>query len=236
VSFRDQLIATLRAISAVLEEPGVLVVGSEVPNLLETGAASTLVVSQDVDIGVPLSAHAAVKARLSQLTAFNQSPEEPSVLIPTEPALIEVNFLGIDAAAEIGDAYVLEDDQLPLMVFGALRLLHAGEPLALEGLRIPLPRPAGLILEKLLTDRTGEKGDRDLLVALGLLLVSGEADLAELETDYAKLPADLRHGVRSNLTLLSLVEPRPQMPDPEPERARVARLLGRLEAVEEPGS
>jgi hypothetical protein len=105
VSFRDQLIATLRAISPVLEEPGVLVVGSEVPNLLETGAASTLVVSQDVDIGIP-----------------------------------------------------------------------------------------------------------------------------------ANLPADLRHGVRSNLTLLSLVETRPQMPDPEPERARVARLLGRLEAVEESGS
>jgi hypothetical protein len=34
----------LRLIRPVLEAPGILVVGSEVPNLLEPGAASTLVV------------------------------------------------------------------------------------------------------------------------------------------------------------------------------------------------
>jgi hypothetical protein len=37
-----------------VNEPGVLIVGSEVPNLLQPGAASTLVVSQDVDLAVPL--------------------------------------------------------------------------------------------------------------------------------------------------------------------------------------
>jgi hypothetical protein len=35
VEFRDRLLATIRAARAVLEAPGVLVVGSEVPNLLE---------------------------------------------------------------------------------------------------------------------------------------------------------------------------------------------------------
>jgi len=50
VTFRDRLIATIRAARPALESPGVMVVGSEVPNLSETGAASTLVVSQDLDI------------------------------------------------------------------------------------------------------------------------------------------------------------------------------------------
>jgi hypothetical protein len=46
VTFRERLVATIRAARPVLETEGVLVVGSEVPNLLEPGAASTLVVSQ----------------------------------------------------------------------------------------------------------------------------------------------------------------------------------------------
>jgi hypothetical protein len=35
VTFRDRLLATLRAVESILEVPGVLVAGSEVPNLLE---------------------------------------------------------------------------------------------------------------------------------------------------------------------------------------------------------
>jgi len=64
MTFRDRLLATIGASRAVLEEPGVLVVGSEVPNLLEAGAAATLVVSQDLDIGVPVDCHGAVKRHL----------------------------------------------------------------------------------------------------------------------------------------------------------------------------
>jgi methyl coenzyme M reductase subunit D len=45
VTFRDRLLATLRAVEPILEVPGVLVAGSEVPNLLEAGAAATLVVA-----------------------------------------------------------------------------------------------------------------------------------------------------------------------------------------------
>jgi len=41
VTFRDRLIATIRAARPVLESPGVLVIGSEVPNLLDRGAAAT---------------------------------------------------------------------------------------------------------------------------------------------------------------------------------------------------
>jgi hypothetical protein len=44
VIFRDRLFATIRAARPVLEVPDVLIVGSEVPNLLEPDAASTLVV------------------------------------------------------------------------------------------------------------------------------------------------------------------------------------------------
>jgi hypothetical protein len=39
VSFRDRLLATLRAARPILGAPGVLVIGSEVPNLLQPGAA-----------------------------------------------------------------------------------------------------------------------------------------------------------------------------------------------------
>ena len=79
MSFRDRLIATIRAARPVLEADGVLVVGSEVPNLLEPGAVATLVVSQALDVGVPVDRHAAVKERLNDLREFEPSAEEPSV-------------------------------------------------------------------------------------------------------------------------------------------------------------
>jgi hypothetical protein len=232
VAFRDRLLATLRAAAPLFEEPGVMVIGSEVPNLLQPGVAATLVVSQDVDIGVPLHAHAGVKARIAHLAAFRPHIEEPSVLVPQEPDLIELNLVGIDAQAEIGDAYVVEDHVLPLLVFGALRLISAGDPVVIAGVSVPVPRIAGLVLEKLLTDRTGEKGDRDLLVALGLLMVASADDHRDLESEYLALDAESRHAVRSNLTVLALMDKRPDMPDPRPERGRIARVLRSLEALE----
>ena len=63
LEFRTRLLRTLHAIEPILREEGVLVAGSEVPNLLEPGAGATLVVSQDVDIVVPIEHHAAVKAK-----------------------------------------------------------------------------------------------------------------------------------------------------------------------------
>lgn len=216
----------------LLEEPGILIVGSEVPNLLQPGAASTLVVSQGVDVGVLVERHAAVKRRVGALSTFRPSPEEPSVLVPVTADLLEVNFVGMDPARGPTDTYLLEDPQLPLMVFGPLSLVKAAPPVEIEGVRLPLPRPAGLILEKLVTDRTGEKGDRDLLVVLGLLVTTGPDDLLELDTAYRALEPDLRHAARSNLTILSLMAPRSGMPDPRPERARIATLLRRLETGE----
>jgi hypothetical protein len=229
VAFRDRLFATLRSMRPLLEEPGVLIVGSEVPNLLQPGGASTLVVSRDVDVGVLVDCHGAIKRLAGELSGFHPSPEEPSVLLPEAGELLEMNFVGIDPARDPTETYLLEDPQLPLMVFGPLSLVKAGPLVEVEDLRLPLPRPAGLILEKLVTDRTGEKGDRDLLVALGLLMTSSQDDLVELEATYRALPAELRHAARSNLTVLSLLAPRPGMPDPRPERARVVELLRRLE-------
>jgi hypothetical protein len=233
VTFRDRLLSTLRAIEPVLREPGVLVVGSEVPNLLEHDAASTLVVSEDVDIAVPIAAHAAVKQQLARIAAFTPAPEEPSVRLPIDPNLIEINFVGMDPdLSRAGETYVFEDPELPLLVFGNLAFLRVGRTVEVEGATVPLPAVAGLLLEKLVTDRSGEKGDRDLLVVLGLLLVASPDDLDELVQIYARLAPDLRFAIRSNLTMLSLLEPRPGMPDPRPERARIAALLERLEASE----
>ena len=116
-----------------------------------------------------------------------------------------------------------------MVVFGALSLVSPGLELHLAGTRLRLPRVAGLLLEKLVTDRTGEKGERDLLVALGLLMTAMPEDLDELDTAYRRLRPELRHVVVSNLTILSLLEARPGMPDPGPRRGDVAALLRRLE-------
>ena len=232
VTFRDRLIATIRAARPVLESPGVLVVGSEVPNLLEAGAAATLVVSQDLDVGVPVDAHAPLRARLEELHEFEPSGDEPSVWTPRTAGLLELNFVGIDPGQDPAEAYVLDDDRLPLLVFGALSLVSRGAEVEIAGTRLTLPRPAGLLLEKLVTDRTGEKGERDLLVALGVLEASTSGDVDELERLYRRLRPELRHAVRSNLTILSLLAPRSGMPDPEPRRAEVAALLRRLTAAD----
>ena len=234
MTFRDRLLGTIRAARPVLEHPGVLVVGSEVPNLLEPGAAATLVVSQDLDVGVPVDRHAGVKQRLPDLLVdFQPSSDEPSVWVPRSPDLLEVNFVGMDPTQDPADAYVLDDDRLPLLVFGALSLVLPGAEIELAGTCVRVPRPAGLLLEKLVSDRTGEKGERDLLVALGLLMTAAPGDIDELEAAYRSLRSELRHAVRSNLTLLSLVEPRVGMPDPRPQRAAVAALLRRLEGCNE---
>jgi hypothetical protein len=232
VRFRDRLLATLRAVQPVLDVPGVLVAGSEVPNLLEANAAATLVVSQDVDLAIPVAAHEAVKSRLDRITRLVPSSDELSVWVPRldAPELIEVNFIGLDPGiVEPIDTYEKADHRLPLMVFGPLSLLTAGSVVEIDGLRIPLPQPAGLALEKLVSDRTGEKGDRDLLVVAGLLATMAPADFDQLERTYLGLPAELRHQVRSSLSILSLLDARPGMPDPRPHRPAVDALLRRLE-------
>lgn len=82
MTFRDRLFATVAAARAVIEEPGVLIVGFEVPNFLEPGSASTLTVSQDLDIGIPIDRHAAVKSRPGGLQDCRPSADEPSVRLP----------------------------------------------------------------------------------------------------------------------------------------------------------
>ena len=94
MTFRDKLIGTLRLLQPILEEPGVLVIGSEVPNLLQPDAASTLVVSQDVDLGLPVDRVQAIKKRLREIEGLRPSADEPSVYVPTSRGLIEANFLG----------------------------------------------------------------------------------------------------------------------------------------------
>ena len=207
-----------------------MVVGSEVPNLLEGGAAATLVVSQDVDIAVPVDRVPAIKIRLRKVDGLAPSADEPSVYVPSSPGLIEANFLGLDSRIrDASETYVLDDPDLPLMVFGPLGLLRPGESVEIEGLRVPLPRTADLIVEKLLTDRTGEKGVRDLLVVAGLIAVARPVDLEEVVTVATTLGAEARHAIRSSLTVLSLMDGRPAMPDPKPMRQTVQRLLTQIE-------
>lgn len=66
--------------------------GSEVPNLLEPDAASTLVISLDLDIGVPVDRHSLVREGLNGLLEFDASSDEPSVWIPRTPGLLETGM------------------------------------------------------------------------------------------------------------------------------------------------
>jgi len=208
-----------------------MVIGSEVPNLLQGKAASTLVVSKDVDIAVPVQCHAAIKTHLDRVTGLRASHDEPSVWVPDTPELIEANFVGLDRSIlNVTDSYILQDSDLPLMVFGQLSLLEPAEPIAIEGLLVPVPQPAGLLLEKLISERSAIKGERDLLVVMGLLLTCSPVDLQQLRLRYGTLPAEMQHAICSNLSLLSLMEPLTDMPDPRPHRKQIAELLTQLEA------
>jgi len=233
VDFRQRLLATLRAAEPVLAVPGVLVIGSELPNLWEPGLASSLVVSEDVDVGVPISAHAEVEARLSELPHFTASEHEPSVWLPRTEGLLELNFVGLpEPGTALSDVIPVEGAQLSMLVFGTLGLLRPGRSLELDGMVIPVPARAGGMLEKLVSERSGLKGDRDLLVVLGILMNADETDMKQLSEAYAGLPDELRHSARTNVTLLSLLEPVAGMPDPRTQRERVHALLRRLEDVD----
>ena len=151
---------------------------------------------------------------------------------PRSLRLLELDFVGVDASQDPPEAYVFEDDQLPLLVFGALSLVEPGAELDIEGSRIRVPRVAGLLLEKLVTDRTGEKGNRDLLVALGLLMTAASAELDEFVGAYGRLRPDLRHAVRSNFTLLSLIDAEGRDAGPAPAASRRRATAA---AVEERG-
>lgn len=213
----------------VLAVPGVMVGGSQVPNLLQPDVAATLVVSQDVDLVVPVGAHEQVLEALTHVAGYRPSSAEPSVWLPDDPARLEINFIGRDPnLRETSESYVLEHATLPLLVFGLLSFLREGRVIDAAGTRVPLPRPAGLLLEKLLTERSGLKGDRDLLVALGLLIQCSRLDLDELVGLYRQLPAEAGSMVLGNLAVLSLMQPLPGMPDPIQGRSEVERLVAEL--------
>lgn len=230
--FRDRLLASIRAMQPIVEIPGVMVGGSQVPNLLEPDAAATLVVSQDIDLVIPVARHSEVKKALEALRGYTPSSDEPSVWLPDDEQLLEINFIGIDPSLrDSSDTYVLEDERLPLLVFGLLSRLREGMLLHVGDVRVRLPRPAGLMIEKLMTERAGLKGQRDLLVALGLLLVSSRGDVEEVAEQYAQLSDEGKRTVIGSLAILSLMASIPDMPDPARKREEIASLMERLEAV-----
>ena len=233
MDFRTRLIRTLEAAEALLKVPGVIVIGSVVPNLLQAEGAPALVISEDVDLGVPISRHHELREALDRLQDFEASSTEPSVWLPRREELIEVNLVGMVTSQEkISDVWILEDPDLPLLVFGTLSLLQPGRIVEIENLRVPLAEPAGLFLEKLLTERSQHKGARDLLVAAALMQVMSNEDWKFVEAHYLCLPKDLAHHIRSNLSILSLMEGVKGMPDPAQQRTMIAELLSRLEELE----
>ncbi|TVQ21596.1 MAG: hypothetical protein EA382_13360 [Spirochaetaceae bacterium] len=230
MEFRERLIRTLHALEPILRVPGVMVGGSEVPNLLEPDARSSLVVSQDVDIIVPIEAHGLVRDRSRSIPGFRRSAEEPTILEPVDTALLEVNFIGMPRKDDdSGRTFLYEDTELPLIVFSRLTLLRGGTTVSVDGLDVPVPRVAGLLVEKLLTDRSGLKGDRDLLVALGLFMVATADDRDEFAQICDGLSESDRRSVISGLTTLSLLPPQPGMPDPSPRREMIAEIVRGVE-------
>lgn len=234
VTFRSRLLATIEASRPLLDLPGAMIVGSQVPNLLEPGAASTLVVSLDLDIAVSVSDLAEVVRLLAGLDSFRPSPEEPSVLVPRQPELLEINLLGSDPMLlDPLDAYQASHEALPLLVFGGLALLAPAEQVMVDGRTVPVARSAGLLIEKLLTDRSGEKGERDLMVALASTLVGGPDDRREAVRLYRSLTPDHRYSIRANLALLALLPSREGLPEPVRHRGIIVELLEQLEETEQ---
>lgn len=230
--FRDRVLASLTSMRPVLEVPGVMVGGSQVPNLLEPDAASTLIVSQDVDLIVPVTSHREVIKALDRIHDYTPSSDEPSVWIPNDSTRLEINFIGMDREIrESSDSYMIDDTVLPLLVFGLLSHLQEGRAIDVDGLEVQLPRPAGLFIEKLRSERSGLKGERDLLVALGLLGLMSGTDLEECLELIRALNVEQRNSILVNLTVLSLMKAIPGMPDPVEGRADVAALIRRLETL-----
>jgi cell division protein ZapA (FtsZ GTPase activity inhibitor) len=97
--------------------------------------------------------------------------------------------------------------------------------------RVAALTPAVESAMRQLTERTGEKGDRDLLVVLGLLLTASEDDVDELAALSGELPEDLRQALLSNLTVISLMDPVTAMPDPTAHRQMIKNLIERLDAT-----
>ena len=64
----------------------------------------------------------------------------------------------------------------------------------------------------------------------GVLVAGSEVPnlLDLLVRSHRRLSAELRHQVRSNLSILSLLGLRPGMPDPRPQRSTIDALLEHL--------
>ena len=67
----------------------------------------------------------------------------------------------------------------------------------------------------------------------GLLTTASAGAIDELVTLVCTLSPESRHTVRGSLTLLSLMEGLPGMPDPAPTRQTVESILDRLERNED---
>ncbi len=230
MEFAERLLMTIKDISDLFID-GVIVIGSEAPNLFSFYEKSPVIVSKDIDLGVDVKAHNGLKEKITGLQTFKISEDEPSVLTPLGPQL-EVNIVGIDRRlTDISESYVLEDSRLPMMVLGNLSLIEPGQVINIAGINVPMPKKAGLLLEKLLTERSGIKGERDLLVALALLLIINEQEKTEFLMSYGKLDPELRQQILTNLTLLSALPPHHAMPDPRPCRQMIFEFIQRIEKV-----
>src|SRR4051794_12285 len=84
------------------------------------------------------------------------------------------------ALARVAGERWARDRESVFLRFGPLSLLSEGPSLEIDGLHIPMPRPSGVAVEKLIADRSGEKGNRDLLVLAGLLCHMSETDVAHV--------------------------------------------------------
>jgi hypothetical protein len=118
----------------VLQHPGVLIVGSEVPNLLQPDAASTLVVSQDVDLAVAVDQLQSIKPLLRQVRDLVPSVEEPSVFVPKSPELIEAKLLGLDPAVRDPRAHTFRSHPECVLFVDEARLsmVASREPIPVE--------------------------------------------------------------------------------------------------------
>ncbi|MEW5692344.1 MAG: hypothetical protein AB1765_03500 [Candidatus Hydrogenedentota bacterium] len=205
ISFRTKLLNTLKILKDIL--PHTIIIGSEVPNLIRINKKVDLFVSEDIDVGIPVLKFKIIKSGIKRLLKkYYVSRDEPSILCPKTNELLEINFLGIDKNLDdLDDVYIFRDGLVSFIVFGTLSLIK-GKKVSINGMKVILAEPASLLVEKLLTERSHIKGERDIIVA-GLLLevIDIKKEMKHILAMINALNKDKRYLIQDNLSTLILI-------------------------------
>ncbi|MBE7439598.1 MAG: hypothetical protein HS115_14165 [Spirochaetales bacterium] len=196
---------TLRDLRPVADQ--VIVIGSEVPNLSRIHSGADLFVSQDIDLAVPIENLERTDEQIPMLFEhYRQSSDEPSILLPRDDARLEINFLGVDfRSQDLDDISLHRGRHISFLAFGTLTLIKPVD-LTIEKHRFRVAEHRSLFLEKILTERSSIKGERDLYVAaLVFKEIQSPQEIIHMREDILALDSERKFFASDNLASLILM-------------------------------